>query len=68
MFYTVGTVPKSNRKMVEETTLIPLTHMYITSRSLSWNGRDSSIKSGAVKPVLWVQTSPFRERGLMNVI
>jgi hypothetical protein len=29
IYHTVGTVPKSNRKIVEKATSIPITHIYI---------------------------------------
>jgi hypothetical protein len=30
IYHTVGTVPKSNRKIVEKATSIPITHIYMT--------------------------------------
>jgi hypothetical protein len=31
IYHTVGTVPKSNRKIVEKATSIPITHIYMTA-------------------------------------
>jgi hypothetical protein len=50
LYHTVGTVPKSNRKIVEtETKLMFLAHVYMTpntcihDQSLSWLGKDTLI-------------------------
>jgi cell division protein FtsB len=50
-YRTVGTVPKSNRKIIEtEVKSIIQTHTYTF-----WYGTGTSIKSGRVKLVLWAQ-------------
>jgi hypothetical protein len=52
-----GTVPKSNRKIVEteERSMLPYAHIH--DRSLSWLDTGTSTKSGRVKLVVWAQTS-----------
>jgi hypothetical protein len=47
-YYTVRTVPKSNRKIVERVE-IDISNRQIHDRSLSWLGTGTSIKSGGVK-------------------
>jgi len=49
----VRIVPKSKRKIVENT--------QIHDRSHSWPGTSTSIKSGEVKLFQWTQTSPLSE-------
>ena len=50
-YHTVGTVPNSNRKIVERgTTDTPNRQLH--DRSLSWLGTGISIKSGGVKLAL----------------
>ena len=50
-YHTVGTIPKSNTKIVENDKIVaPNTQIH--DRSLSWLGTDISIKSGRVKLVL----------------
>jgi len=54
----VGTVPKSNRKMVEIGKIT--THdTQIHDYSLSWLGTGIPIKCGGVKLFLWAQTFPL---------
>ena len=49
MYHTLGTAPKSNRKIVETgTKSIPLSHIF-----MPWLSTGISIESGGVKPVLW---------------
>ena len=61
-YTTLRTVPKSNRKIVEnKAKLLPLN---IIDRSLSLHGTGSSIKSGRVKLVLWGQSTPLSEMTL----
>jgi hypothetical protein len=56
--YTVKTVTKSNKKIVEmDKVKYPITHIH--DCSLSWLGIGTSIKSGEVKLILWSQTSPL---------
>jgi hypothetical protein len=59
-YHTVETVPNTNRKIVERKRKksIPLTHKYMTAK-LSWLGTDTSMKSGGIKLVVWIQTSPL---------
>jgi len=52
--HTVGTVPKFKNN-IEERDKIDTTNTQIHDRSLSWLGTDTSIKTGEVKLVLWVQ-------------
>ena len=55
-YYTVGTIPKSYRKIIERdqmNTLITQIHEHL----LFWLGTGISLKSGGAKPVLWVKTS-----------
>ena len=57
-YQSVGTVPKSNRTIVEteERSMLPYTHIH--DRSLSWLvGTGTSTKSDRVKLVVWAQTS-----------
>ena len=57
---TLRTVPKSNRKIVEnKAKLLPLN--IIDRFELSLHGTGSSIKSGRVKLVLWGQSTPLSE-------
>jgi hypothetical protein len=51
---TVGTAPKSNKKIVEKGK-INTNHTQLHDHSLSWLGTGTSIKSGRVKLALWVQ-------------
>ena len=44
-YHTVGTIPKSNMKIVEKSISIPLTHKYMIAQ-LSWLGTETLIKSG----------------------
>ena len=48
---TLGTIPKSNRKIVEKGKIDNL-NTPVHDRSLSWLGAYTSIKSGGVKLVL----------------
>ena len=49
-YYTVGTVPKSNRKIVKRDKIdIPITQIH--DHPLLWLGTGTSIKSGGVKLV-----------------
>jgi len=60
-YHTVGTVPNSNRKIVERVKSdTPNAHIH--DCSLSRLGTDISIKSGGVKLVLWARTSPLNVR------
>jgi len=43
-YHTVGTILKSNRKIVDKSISIPLTHKYMIVQ-LSWLRTDTSIKS-----------------------
>jgi hypothetical protein len=50
-YHIVGTVPKSDRKIVERGKIdIPKTY----DCSLSWQGTGTSIKSDCVKLIVWV--------------
>ena len=50
-YHFVGTVPKSDRKIVERGKIeIPK----IYGRSISWQDTDNSIKRDYVKLILWV--------------
>jgi hypothetical protein len=52
----------TNEKMSEkETKTLDSSNTYIQDRSLSWLGTDIQIKSGGVKLVLLVETSPLGE-------
>ena len=53
-YNTVGTVPKSNRKIIKRDT----PNSQIRDNPLSWLCTGTSIRSGGVKLVLWTQTSP----------
>jgi hypothetical protein len=54
-YHSVGTVQKSNRKIVERNTSTPNTQIH--DRSLSWLGTGISIKcDNGVNLVLWTQT------------
>jgi hypothetical protein len=56
-YHTVGTVPKSNRQIVEtEARSITLTH--INNRLFVWLGTGIAIKSSRSKLVVLAQTSP----------
>jgi hypothetical protein len=44
-YHTIGTVPKSNRKIVERSN-IDASNTHIHDRSLSWLDTETSIKSG----------------------
>jgi hypothetical protein len=60
IYHTVGTVPKSNFKIIERgKTDTPNTRMYI--RSLSWIGTVTLINSGGAKLVIWAKSSPLSE-------
>jgi hypothetical protein len=56
IYHTVGTVPKSNIKIVERGKIDTLNTL-IHDCLLSCLGTVTSIKSGGVKLVLWAQTS-----------
>ena len=59
-YNTVGTILKSNIKIVERGNIdTPNTQLH--DSSLSWLGTGTSIKSGGVKRVLWTQTSSISE-------
>ena len=58
--HTVGTISKSNIKIVERGK-INTTNTPIHVHSLSCLGTGTSIKSGGVLLVLWTQTSPLSE-------
>jgi hypothetical protein len=58
--HTVGTVPKSNRKIVERDEIDTI-NTHIHDCSFSWFGTGTSVESGWVKLVLWAQISPFSE-------
>jgi len=53
-YYTVGTVQKSNRKIVEKSK-IDITYTQIHDHLSSRRGTDTSIKSSGVNLVLWAQ-------------
>ena len=56
--WIVGTVPKSNIKIVQRDKIdTTKTQIRVHDRSISWLGTDTSIKSGGVKLVLWTQVS-----------
>ena len=59
-YYTVETVAKSNRKIIERGE-IDISNTQIYDRSLSCLGTGTSIKSGWFKLVLLTQTSPLSE-------
>jgi hypothetical protein len=59
-YYTVGTVPKSNRKIVERNKTISLSEMH--NLSLSSVGTGTPIKHGAAKLILWTQLFPVSEK------
>jgi hypothetical protein len=61
-YHTVGPIPKSNIKIVERGK-IDSPNTQIHDCSLSWLplGTCTLIKSGGVRRVLWVQTSPVSE-------
>ena len=59
-YYTVGTVPKSNRKIVERNKTISLSEMH--NLSLSSFGTGTSIKHGVAKLILWAQLFPVSEK------
>ena len=57
----VGTIPKSNIKIVERGKIdTPTTHIY--DRSRSWLGTGTSIKSSGVSLVLLAQTRSEKRR------
>jgi hypothetical protein len=59
-YHTVGTVQKYNRKIVDRGKIVTAkTHTH--DRSLSWLGKDTSIKSCGVRLVLWTLTSTRSE-------
>jgi hypothetical protein len=57
-YYTLGTHPKSSRK-IEERDEINTLNTQIHDRSFSCLGTGISIKIGEVKLILWAYTSPF---------
>ena len=60
--WIVGTVPKSNIKIVQRDKIdTTKTHIRVHDRSISWLGTDTSIKSGGVKLVLWTQVSSLSD-------
>ena len=57
-YHTVGSVPKSNRKIVERSKMdtgITL-NTQLHGHSLSWLGTGISKRNGGYKLVLWAQT------------
>jgi len=56
-YHTVGTIPKSNIKIVERGK-IDTPNTQIQDRSISYHGTGTSIKSGGAKLVLWTQNLP----------
>jgi hypothetical protein len=59
-YYSVGTVLKSNRKVVERDK-IDTSNKQPDDQSLSSHDTDASIKYGWVKLVKWAQTSPLSD-------
>ena len=59
-YHTVGTFPKSNRKIVEKGKINTLSTQ-INDHSLSWLSTGTSIKSGEVKKSLMEPSSYFIE-------
>ena len=59
-YHTLGTIPKSNIKIVERGK-IDTSNTQIHDRSLSCLGTSSSITSGGLKLVLLTQTSPLTD-------
>jgi len=54
-YYTVGTVPKSNRNVVEIDKIdIPNTHIH--DCSITWLSTGTLIKGGGAKLVLWARS------------
>jgi hypothetical protein len=64
-YHTVGTVPKSNRKIVERDK-IDTSNTQIHDLSLFWLATGTPMKSCGVKLVLWPQASSIRE--MMNIM
>ena len=59
-YHIVRKIPKSNIK-IEERATIDHSNTQIHDCSLSWLGTGTSITSGGIKLVLWVQTPPLSE-------
>jgi hypothetical protein len=59
-YHTVGTVLKSNLKIVERGKM-DNPNTYIHDKAFPWLGTGTLIKSGGVKLVLWTQTSPLSD-------
>jgi hypothetical protein len=59
-YHTVGTIPKSNIKIVKRSK-IDITNRQIHDGPCSWFGTDTSIKGGWIKLVLCAQTSSLSE-------
>jgi len=59
-YHTVGTVPKFNRKMIENGQIYAL-NIQIHDRSRSWLGTVTSVKRSGAKLVLWTYIFPLRE-------
>ena len=56
--HTVITIPKSNIKIVKRDKFDhPSTHIH--DHTLTWHGTGTSIKSGGVDLVTWIQRSPL---------
>jgi len=60
-YHTIGTFPKPNSKIVERSK-IDITNTQMDDLSLSWFGTGTSLLSGRVKLVLWLQASPLSIR------
>jgi len=56
-YHTVGTVPKSNKKIVETETKPISLDTHVRRRSLSWLGTGTSVTSGGIKLIVWPQLS-----------
>ena len=66
-YHSVGTFPKSNRKIVERSKVdTPSTHIY--DPLLPWLGTGTSIKGGGDELMLWAKSSFLKPKKKHNLI